>query len=62
MEWISVKDKLPEDAKKVIAYRPRTNQIVFATYIGTCWLQNGGIIAKNAISHWIPLPDRPIDK
>lgn len=58
-QWISVKDRLPDDAKRVIAFRFRTNQIIFATYIGNVWLQDGRIIAKNAISHWMPMPERP---
>lgn len=59
MEWISVKEKLPGKAMTVIAYRHRTKQFVFAEYAGDCWMLHGGIIAKNAVSHWMPLPEPP---
>lgn len=60
MEWISVKQRMPESDKTVIAvitFRHRTNQVVFASYQGDCWFMKGGIIAKNEISHWMPLPE-----
>lgn len=58
-EWISVKDKLPNEDKTVIAYKPRTNEFLFASFSGSSWVYAGGIISKRVISHWMPLPEVP---
>lgn len=59
MEWISVKKQMPQNNGTVIAYRNKTRQIIFAFYNGSCWFGQGGIIAKSAISHWMPIPETP---
>lgn len=59
MEWISVKDRLPECSETVIAWRYRTKQMIFVMFAKTCWSTNNGIIALGAISHWMPLPKPP---
>lgn len=69
MEWISVKDRLPEDYEKVIAYCNKTNKyfVGFArksSYSGdTYWLLVGASGAvyyvKSKVTHWMPLPEPP---
>ena len=60
MEWISVKDKLPEDDEDVIMFVPAK-----FPFLGRFVLESGG---KKGISmghfrynatHWTPLPESP---
>jgi hypothetical protein len=62
MEWINVKDKLPEPHKDVLfydSYEPCPCYIV-----GHCW-GNGMFIANentyHFVSHWMELPERPFE-
>lgn len=59
MEWINVKDKLPDNTKTVIAYKPRTNEFLFAAFVDNAWVDARGLISKRVISHWMPLPEIP---
>ena len=69
MEWISVKDRLPEQGQMVIAYyQPYTiphkegekanrwDAVVVATYECTNFrrLDMGQIIVSWAVTHWVP--------
>lgn len=58
-EWISVKDRLPEKFKLVIAFRPRIKQFLFVEYTGNAWYTCGTVLSQNAITHWMPLPEPP---
>lgn len=61
MEWISVKDKLPEPGKKVLGYRPSMYYKFVQTvyYAGRAW-ENGYDLSGNfVITHWMPLPEPP---
>lgn len=53
-EWISVKDRLPEDDDIVLTYHPlaKDTDIEITTLKG--WSINPTII-----SHWMPLPEPP---
>ncbi len=62
MEWISVKDRLPEDGVQVLQYNPNGWRTV-AGFI----LQSGApkgvsidCLRSNA-THWMPLPEPPLD-
>lgn len=59
-EWISVKDRLPENPKPVLGYRPRIKKFMFVEYLDGAWYSCGSILARNAISHWMPLPEPPV--
>lgn len=52
MEWISVKDKLPDYyEEEVITYSPTDG----VELVSTNWLFN----YENDITHWMPLPEPP---
>lgn len=56
MKWISVKDKLPEEAKDYTVYNPSSyyNTIYTATWYGNKWNNSNSFI-----THWMPLPEPP---
>lgn len=69
MEWISVKDKLPENGQRVIAFCSSTKKTFVALfesnsdYKSVYWWHEG---ARNAlycvvskVTHWMPLPEPP---
>ena len=67
-EWISVKDRLPEDrGYYLVAYRDKYNESISVAYdayvkcsFGEWW---GGEfthdISKRVVTHWMPLPEPP---
>lgn len=60
MEWISVRDRLPEPGQRVIA----TNGTVSGeAYLGDCWKRYYGVGWQTAfdlpVTHWMPLPEPP---
>jgi hypothetical protein len=55
-EWISVKDRLPEDASTVLAI-DSDGTISSAYYVGR-W-HSGGDLDEDAVTHWMPLPEPP---
>ena len=73
MEWIDIKDKLPEDDSKVLVYESKFGKgeysaISFGYYYGGKWHwenSQSGVVEyyPNAdywdITHWMPLPDKP---
>lgn len=60
-EWISVKDRLPEIGKKVLAYRPSMYyEFIQTIYHGSEMWENGyDIKGDMVITHWMPLPEPP---
>ena len=59
MEWISVKDRLPEGYATYLVYVRNWHRIVFADYYGDGeWLTCGDLTnITRFVTHWMPLPD-----
>ena len=55
-EWISVKERLPEDASTVLAI-DIDGTISSAYYVGR-W-HSGGDLDEDAVTYWMPLPTAP---
>lgn len=53
-EWISVKERLPEEKQFVIVYDTVTECVRFLLYNSGADIWTG-----NIISHWMPLPEAP---
>ncbi len=55
-EWISVKDRFPDDSRDYIVYNPKSvyMKIYTATWFGKKWNNSNGFI-----THWMPLPEPP---
>lgn len=64
MEWISVKDRLPEPTDQVTVWIPEDNRVL------PCWYMHNAFevysIARQdwftphgEITHWMPLPEPP---
>ena len=55
MEWISVKDRLPEDYQRVLClFESGTMEVSFrASVKGFCY---EGFKQTGKVTHWIPLP------
>lgn len=65
-EWISVKDKLPEEGQKVLCYEPdvfpderyRSDYDV-AVYENGRW-ETSNYLGAYKPTHWMPLPPPPL--
>lgn len=61
MEWISVKDRLPEEGIKVLSYLENYDEykidyiILFPEPIWACVLERD----QNTVTHWMPLHKSP---
>lgn len=66
-EWISVKDRLPEEGQEVLVWSDRYGRTI-ATYMnsnryGTIWKYSSDpLVTFNAPSKWQPLPPAPKEK
>lgn len=62
MEWISVKDKLPESGKRylvqIIEPYFGTKMIDILRYDSSDWVYDGMPVLAN-VTHWMPLPEPP---
>lgn len=61
-DWISVGDRLPEERAEVLVNdRDRGIRVAeFRSWRGDPWLDLGGV-QLSSVSHWMPLPSRPLD-
>lgn len=58
MEWISVKDRMPEEYAKVITYRRGCPiDIHIEDIIDGVWTFDG--ILKNPVTYWMSFPEPP---
>ena len=64
-EWISVKDRLPEEEERVLIYT-KTNITNYGTYTKRYgayrkegFICQDGFMWLNTASHWMPLPEPP---
>ena len=59
-EWVSVKDRLPENGETVLVYRP-TMKIQYMTSYYWYRFCDGAIDIQgnDVITHWMPLPEPP---
>ena len=73
MEWISVKDRLPEIEQEVLAYWEwvDSNKKIYPS-MSVCYIQSitkyvnsqsveWNEVGSNMITHWMPLPPKPIE-
>jgi hypothetical protein len=63
MEWIDIKDRLPESFTHVLAYiQPCFYYVVYLDTNKNRW-REGGVggmeFELNKLSHWMPLPEPP---
>lgn len=65
MEWIEIKDKMPEKDVFVLVFCPRGNLDVpfkdIAKWTGIYWegIDEIGWSTQEQPTHWMPLPDNP---
>lgn len=69
-DWISVKDKLPEEGKRILAYAKKDENSDFP-YLDSSYFeadQYGGLFYENVdgcrinVTHWMPLSTPPKDE
>ena len=58
-EWISVKDRLPEEWNRVLVYIPHIDVMTFAKLRGGSWYATWDSMKLDHVSHWMPLPEPP---
>jgi hypothetical protein len=64
-EWISVKDRLPEDNERVLVYhddgviRFGINKDGFADVVSSLYLKHNHKTCFAKVTHWMPLPEPP---
>ena len=61
--WIPVSERLPETYHSVLVYCPDYKNTITVWYNGEEWLIAGtyGLEIEERISHWMPLPQPPIE-
>ena len=64
MEWISIKDRLPDDQSWVLVYADGAmNCMGFSKGKWQDWtIQSASNIVIDSITHWMPLPERPVNE
>lgn len=61
MEWISIKDKLPESGKPVLVWNGGLDlEYHIGVYVpGAGWSTNRDSYDLDYVTHWMPLPAAP---
>ena len=59
MNWISVKDQLPEPKTLVLSISLREKVPLLTWFNGVCWTYKHSVIKDGYITHWMPLPEPP---
>lgn len=62
MEWISVKDRLPEEGVPVLVCRLIMTSVKYqqeAVYIEEDWQDGIYFYGISNVTHWMPLPEPP---
>jgi len=67
MEWISIKDKLPEFRVEVLCFSDRENYTIYnVDTLKEITTDESGVIVEfwntSDVSYWMPLPERPKNK
>lgn len=57
-EWISVKDRLPEETREVLVFDSRNYLIWQARWMGDEWV-DPCMDPIEKVTHWTPLPEPP---
>ena len=64
MEWISVKDRLPDSPQQDV-WAFTTNNEMFVGFLDDendeWWHSHGIAVIVDKVTHWMPLPDPPKD-
>lgn len=58
-EWISVKERLPEEGEDVLAYLGEGIFEICWMLKGGCWETRDAYLDADAVTHWQPLPEPP---
>lgn len=64
-QWVSVKDRLPEEQKEVLIYLPEYDSVEIAALFTIPsmnlreWEQNENAYMLDEVSYWMPLPEPP---
>jgi hypothetical protein len=59
MEWINVKDKLPQEKENILSYRHYDGWIVICYYNENRRFMLEPDTEAYLITHWMPLPNPP---
>ena len=60
MEWINVKDRLPEHEEIILVYT-YTGIDIFQFLENQFYHYENGYVQNDVVTHWQPLPNPPID-
>ena len=58
-EWVSVKDRLPEDGQIVLTYKNGICDIQTYEARRNGWLCKGWFWSMATVTHWMPMPQPP---
>lgn len=63
MEWVSVKDKLPDEGLKVLVYKKEQEEVSIGFYDPTTRATQWRCeeFMEIEVTHWMPLPEKSMD-
>jgi hypothetical protein len=63
MEWIRVQERMPPNTVAVLVWCPERENTYTANWRAPFWYHfaDGGRRMKQMVTHWMPLPDPPLD-